>query len=89
MKEVLSEAIEKWGVNANLWVFMEEIGELTKEISKAIRYKPNYDRISEEVADVEIAIELVKIIFNLDQKRIEEIKRHKIERLMKRLEGLE
>ena len=88
MKDILSKAIEKWGVNKNLWVFVEEVSELIKEISKAVRHKPDSKKIAEEVADVEIAIELVKIIFNLEQKQIEEIKRIKLDRLKRRLEAL-
>lgn len=85
MRDVLNKAIEEWGANANLWVFVEEISELIKEISKAVRYKPDCDKIAEEIADVEIAIELVKIIFNIKQEHIERIKKDKIERLERRL----
>ena len=89
MKDVLGKAVEEWGVNVNLWVFVEEVGELVKEIAKAVRYEPNYNKIIEEVADVEIALELLKIIFKLDQEHIERIKKDKIERLKERLEAVE
>ncbi|RLI75617.1 hypothetical protein DRO97_02820 [Archaeoglobales archaeon] len=89
MKDILGKAVEEWGVNVNLWVFVEEVGELVKEIAKAVRYEPNYNKIIEEVADVEIALELLKIIFKLDQEHIERIKKDKIERLKERLEAVE
>ena len=55
------------------------MAELTKELSKNIRGTKNVPAISEEIADVEIMLEQLKIIFanraEVDRHRSEKLKR--------------
>ena len=79
MEEVLKRAIATWGPDLQLNVAIEELSELTKEICKHKRGADNVDHISEEMADVEIMLEQMKIIFN-NRKSVE---RHKYEKLIR------
>lgn len=56
---------------------MEELSELQKEISKALRDKADVNHITEEIADVEIVIEKLKKQFNIRDSNIEKWKQLK------------
>ena len=62
-KTVLVHAINHFGVEANIDKALEEMGELTTELSR--RRLPRYDKekVAEEVADVLITVEKLRIIF--------------------------
>lgn len=85
MREVLRETIDRYGTEAQLMMGLEEMSELQKEICKWFRGKRDPDAIAGEVADVEIMLEQVKIIFDLHGEVNEHIDR-KIERLRYRLD---
>ena len=85
MREVLQEAIDRYGTEAQLMMVLEEMSELQKEICKWFRGKRDPDAIADELADVEIMLEQVKIIFDLHGEVKEHIDR-KIERLQYRLD---
>lgn len=64
-REVLTKAIETYGPRAQQDMMIEEMSELTKAILK-YRRNPSpetLDNILEEMADVEIMIEQMKIMF--------------------------
>jgi len=61
----LEKAVETWGVDAQAKMLLEEMAELQKEICKALRGADNAAQIAEEVADVEIMLEQVKLIFDI------------------------
>ena len=44
---------------------MEEMAELTKELSKNLRGQDNAAHIAEEIADVEIMLEQLKLMFSI------------------------
>ena len=83
-------AIEKWGVDAQMDMAQEESTELALAIRK-YRRNPNdetFESLIGEIADVEIMIEQIRLIHkptNMN-KRINEIKEYKINRLGKRLD---
>lgn len=79
---VYNRAIKKWGVPIQIVVAIEELSELQKELTKELRYCEKLDTIAEEMADVEIVLEQLKIIFN-NKKVVESYKKHKIKRLEK------
>ena len=62
--EILTGAIELFGKQAQEIVAMEEMSELIQALSKNMRGADNRSNISEEIADVEIMLEQLKIIFN-------------------------
>ena len=85
--EIYEKAIETYGENAQLDMVIEEMSELIKEICKRKRGKDNHAEIVEEVADVLIMIEQLKIICQIGSKELNEIKWEKIKRLNERIEN--
>ncbi|MCI9094029.1 MAG: hypothetical protein HFF36_09670 [Coprobacillus sp.] len=79
--ETLHQAINIYGKNAQLDMCIEEMSELTKEICKSKRGKDNKEEIIEEMADVYIMLEQLKIIFSVEQYEIDDIARVKLLRL--------
>ena len=63
-KNLYKQAVEAFGTPAQIIIAMEECSELIKELSKVLRGKCNVDNVSEEIADVQIMLEQLKIIFN-------------------------
>ena len=66
---ICSLAVRTFGKQSQIIVAIEEMSELTKEITKDIRGKGNIDAISEEIVDVEIMLEQLKIIYGSDRLR--------------------
>lgn len=92
MRNVTWQAIETYGVEPQLWVTVEEMSELTKEICKYIRNTNNgkcinYDNITTEIADVHIMLLQLQQIFGIDDGTLEREVDFKIDRLKKRLNG--
>ena len=79
------QAIEKWGAEAQICMVFEEMAELQKELCKALRGKENRIEIAEEIADVEIMLAQMKILFGIEE-GVERYKKLKIQRLQERLE---
>lgn len=98
MKEDLLEIIEHYGVSHQLRKFNEEGYELIEAIrdyeEDYIRVDCNQDDVNkyfienilEEFADVCVLLEQFKAHYNLDNKKIIETMKYKIERQKKRIE---
>lgn len=84
-REVLMQAIETYGAEAQLNVAIEEFSELIKEICKHKRYMDNTKAIIEEMADCYIMLEQMKMIFGLSSTVITDAMDKKIKRLKYRL----
>ena len=76
------KAIETYGKEMQMIVAMEEMSELTKELSKCLRKKEA--NVAEEMADVMIMLQQLLIIFN-NEREVELIMQQKIDRLRNRL----
>nr|WP_207709353.1 hypothetical protein [Acutalibacter sp. 1XD8-36] len=85
MMEVCKKAIENYGVESQIMMVMEEMSELQKELCKNYRGKENSTCIAEEIADVEIMLEQMKILFDVHEQS-KKFLEFKLQRLMKRLE---
>lgn len=83
-KEICKQALDVYGKEAQICMVFEEMAELQKELCKSLRGKENRVEIAEEIADVEIMLEQMKILFNIDEE-VEEMKECKIKRLAERL----
>ena len=83
-QDILKQAIAHYGDKMQLTVAMEEMAELQKELSKAIRGNPDYSHIAEEIADVEIMVEQLKIIFDC-KFQVSSWKHTKLERLRNKI----
>ena len=65
LKAILQNAIDTYGKDAQLWMVIEEMSELAKEICKYQRGRDNREQIADEVADVTIMLEQVKMMFGI------------------------
>lgn len=87
---IMRQAIETYGVQAQCDVAIEEMSEPTKAIMKIRRVANDYektqsalDNLLEEIADVDIMIDQLKIMWG--PKQVEEYRHYKLERLERRL----
>ncbi len=84
--EVLQRALDTYGSTLQIAMVFEEMSELQKELCKYLRGKRSPASIAEEIADVEIMIEQMKMLFCCtDDVRNE--RRRKVERLKERLDN--
>ena len=77
---ILQAYIDKYGEDHRCKMAIEEMSELTKEICKHFRGNDNLDHIAEEIADVEIMLEQLKIMHS-NSVQVEEWKKTKLDRL--------
>ena len=84
-RDIYTAAVKKFGKEHQLVLCMEEMAELTKELSKNMRGSKNITNISEEMADVEIMLEQLRVIFG-NRSEVDTIKAEKLIRLADRLE---
>ena len=84
--EILNMAISTYGDEAQEMMLLEEMSELQKEICKHWRGKDNAREIAEEIADVEIMLEQMKMIFHCDD-AVKLYRIQKLKRLERRLIG--
>ena len=80
--EILITAIRTFGETAQEGVAIEECSELIQAISH--KHRGREHNIAEEIADVEIMLEQLKIINNC-HKEVEEIHKQKIDRLYQKV----
>ena len=83
--KTIQEAIRLFGKEHQVYVAIEEMAELTKELIKEKRHYNNRDEIIQEIADVEIMMQQLCLIFKCSNEVVN-MRRQKIERLKKRLE---
>ena len=82
---LLQRAVSKWGKDAQMKMVLEEMSELQKEICKMWRGKDNRGAIAEEVADVEIMLDQLKLMLDIPY-QVEQHRQNKLQRLRERLE---
>lgn len=85
-KELYSKAIEKWGINAQLWMVVEECSELSNAIAKYKRGRVLTSAILEELADVSIMVEQIANYFC--EAEFIRIKEAKLQRLLERIKKI-
>ena len=84
-KVILQDAIATYGPELQKTVAIEEMSELQKEICKDLRGNMSALHMAEEIADVEIMLEQLKIMYN-NEKLVEVYKHRKLERLKERID---
>ncbi len=62
-RRVFERALEHYGPELQTTVLVEEMAELQKELCKYRRGRANYDHIAEEIADVSIMLDQMKLLF--------------------------
>ena len=63
--KVYNDAIDFFGDISQKIMVLEEMSELTKELCKDLRDRGNTESIAEEIADVEITLAQIKMIYNI------------------------
>ena len=84
-QRVCADVIKFYGYDMQRMVAIEEMSELTKELSKQKRGRDNKDQIIEEMADVYICLEQLAIMNDISQYELDEWIRKKIDRIRKKL----
>lgn len=84
MNGIYFKAIKTFGEANQRRMAIEEMSELTKELCKWERGEDNWQAIAEEIADVEITLRQVKMMFNCEQE-VQKIKGYKLLRLSQRI----
>ena len=84
--EVLQRALDTYGSSMQIVGMMEEMSELQKELCKNLRGRGSIEHIAEEIADVEIMLEQMKMLF-LCADDVRDVRRRKVERLKVRLDN--
>lgn len=74
---ICNKAIHKFGYALQKIVAIEEMSELAQAISKSIRDKEH--NVEEEIADVEIMLTQLKIMYNME--KVDEFRELKLKRL--------
>jgi NTP pyrophosphatase (non-canonical NTP hydrolase) len=91
LESVYKRAVDVWGVESQMNMMTEEIGELLQAISKFRRSSNKseevkqeaYNHLCEEIADVENMINQFRYIF--DAKVIDKYKEEKLERTLEKI----
>ena len=79
--DLYKKLIKIHGAQHQRSVAVGELGELTNELSKFLRDKGVNMRLCEELADVEIVLEQLKLMHDPEGVRVPMFKRFKLERL--------
>lgn len=85
--EHFKRVIEHYGKELQTIVAIEEMTELTKALTKELRGQGNKKHIAEEIADVYICLQQLKIMYDIPDEVVEQWIKWKIERTEKRLKG--
>lgn len=82
-KHLYNEVLNKYGLSAQLFMVMEECGELLNVLAKAKRNRAGRDEIITELADVSIMVEQMAFFYGENEYLVE--KERKLQRLKERL----
>lgn len=90
-QELIQKLIDKNGIQIQSNIAMEECAELIQAISKCLRSKEIVpmtvrEHLIEEMADVSICLDQLKVMYCIDDYEIDSWKKMKEERLIKRAE---
>lgn len=91
-EQIYMKALQTYGEEAQITMVFEEMAELQKVLCKYLRNRLKFpisvevtSHVAEEIADVEIMIGQMKLLFEI-QETVEKFKTIKIDRLKNRLE---
>lgn len=81
---ICQAALETFGKELQVTMAIEEMSELTKELCKNSRGQEDTTHIAEEIADVEIMLQQMVMLFDCAG-HVETFRRYKLERLAERI----
>lgn len=84
----LLQSIEVYGKKYQYGKVIEELSELVIEVANCIQGKFDYDKMVDEIADVEIVLKHLKNMKQINDIHVQVRKDFKIERLQKRINKL-
>lgn len=87
-KKVLIKALKNYGVDKQLLICEEEAAELIQAITKMQRYPDDLNRrdnLIEEMADVLICLEYLKLIYIIDDAEVDKQMNGKVKRIKNRM----
>ena len=82
-EEIYLKLIQKFGVENQCVVAVEELSELQKEVCKMLRKIGNVHNLVEEIADVQIILEQLVLIHNCESE-VMLLKQQKLQRVCER-----
>ena len=85
-KYLFEKALSHYGPEEQIKMLYEEMAELQLAICKHGRGADNLDNIAEEIADVGIMLDQMRLLFNVET-RSREIRGEKVARLAERMDG--
>ena len=88
--KIYQEALNQWGMDAQINMAIEEMAELISALQHYRRlekweHHATLDDVTDEIADVEIMIQQLKLMFGISNLHLFEIKEKKLERVKKLL----
>lgn len=86
-RSIMAELINYYGHESQKMMLLEEMSELQKEICKDMRYDPDLEAITEEVADVLIMLEQIQMMYHISETRLHAITNEKLHRQLRRISG--
>ena len=85
MKQKIKTIADHYGLNHQLMKMVEELNELALECAKSWEKKSITANLIPELADVEVMLEQIKYLGGIEQSDIDEVKKFKINRQLKRI----
>ena len=85
-RRIFRRAINHYKPNNQMRQLLEEMSELQKEICKYLRGRDNIEKVTEEIADVQIMLDQMVLIFSCGGK-VQAARSFKVHRLAERLNG--
>ena len=85
-RQIIAKSIEHYGTDTQTTVCMEECAELIQAISKEKRGAHDALHLAEEIADVLICIAILKQVYGVNEKRIDDWIYTKQKRIIERIE---
>lgn len=76
------KAKQRFGVDHQTIICVEELSELQKELTKILRGKGDYMHLAEEIADVVITVEQMVQFYGI-KNEVKQMKQEKLDRLEK------
>ena len=87
MNDVNTRAILHYGIDKQSVVCMEELAELTQQVSKQLRGKGDKNHLTEEMADVYICLDMLGKMYNIDPEQLEDEIWRKLARTEERIKA--
>ena len=86
-EEIFKKILKKKGIDSQVWGTIEEMSELTQALSKWRRFGIERAResIEEEMADVELMFEHMKMFFDIKPQTLTAYKAIKLQRVIEEL----